>query len=344
MKAIKTTTKATKKGKKKKEQKKAVLIPKAFGDGWQVSLGIEWVDGKKRNPRRQFSIYADALDFCNDEKARRKAHGSITAGADGVRVALLLALDAKLTAGGVDLKRVEQWLAIDERMRAAGTGDLLAVGERIVKEAEAIKRTGSAFRCLELFLAIFSPSIYKDDIRNRCGHFVRWFGKERLVSEITADVIELYFNPPQAPDAPPDAPQPKGPGKTSRRTMSAWFGWAVENGWLPNNPCARKRRKGVKVNKRGEAIILSPAQATSLLAAAVKAEDWTVLSYLVVSLFAGVRPMEFRKKPKGAPAALLEWSDVQLTGVCVPPRMAKTGMGRGDPPLPVGAFRIPLIC
>ena len=91
----------------------------------------------------------------------------------------------------------------------------------------------------------------------------------------------------------------------------------------------------MKNKKPGEAIILSATQVTSILAAAVKSEDWIVLSYLVLSLFAGIRPMEFRKKPKGAPTAYLEWSDVQLTGVCVPPRMAKTGAGRGDPPLPV---------
>lgn len=338
MKAKKVPKKGAKKVPKKKDGsdgKKAILAPKPLGDGWQVSLGVEWVNGKKRNPRKQFNLHADAVEFCRVEKARRIAHGSITAGADGVRVALLLALDAKLAAGGVDLKRVEQWLAIDERMRTVGSGDLLTVGERILREAEAIKSTGTASRCLELFLATHKPSIYKDDLRKRCGHFVRWFGTERMVSEITVDVIKLYFDPPQDPEAPPDAPLLKGPGETARRTLSAWLGWAVDNGWLPSNPCMRKKRRGVKNKKPREAIILSPTQATFILGAAVKSEDWTVLSFLVLSLFAGIRPMEFRKKPKGAPTAYLEWSDVQLTGVCVPPKMAKGGLPRGDLPLPV---------
>lgn len=338
MKAKKVPKKSTKKGQPKKDGsdgKKAVLSPKKLGDSWQVSLGVEWVDGKKRNPRKQFNLYADAVEFCRAEKARRIAHGSITAGADGVRVALLLALDAKLAAGGVDLKRVEQWLAIDERMRAVGSGDLLTVGERILREAEAIKSTGTASRCLELFLVTHKPSIYKDDLRKRCGHFVRWFGTERMVSEITVDVIKLYFDPPQDKDAPSDAPLLKGPGETARRTLSAWLGWAEEKGWLPSNPCKRKRRRGVTAKKPGDAVILSTTQAASILRSAVQSEDWIVLSFLVLSLFAGVRPMEFRKKPKGAPAAYLEWSDVQLTGVCVPPRMAKTGSGRSDLPLPV---------
>ena len=167
MKAKKVPKKSMKKGQPKKDGsdgKKAVLSPKKLGDSWQVSLGVEWVDGKKRNPRKQFNLYADAVEFCRAEKARRIAHGSITAGADGVRVALLLALDAKLAAGGVDLKRVEQWLAIDERMRAVGSGDLLTVGERILREAEALKTTGSASRCLELFLATRKPIlIFKGD-------------------------------------------------------------------------------------------------------------------------------------------------------------------------------------
>lgn len=285
--------------KKAKERKWAVLEPRETPNGkWQVSLGVEWVDGKKKNPRRTFSMHADALQFCRDELARRKAHGQITANADGAQVAA--------------------WLDLDARLIAAGTGGLRAAGERALKDAIAIQKTATAKRCLELFVAELKKSVYADDCRNRCGHFLRWFGQERAISEANPEVLKAYFS--------------KHPGATGRRTISAWLGWATDEEYLQTNPCTRKRRrKGVKKKATGEAVILSPADSASLLRAAVLAEDWTSLSFIVLGLFAGIRPMELRKKFKGAPAVELDWNDVKPEGVAVHPRNAKTGAGRVAP-------------
>lgn len=291
---------------KKEKSQWAVLTPRQRPDGkWQVSLGIQEHDGKRKNPRRVFPIHADALQFCRDELARRKAHGEITAKADGPQVA--------------------GWLDLDARLIAAGAGSLQVVGAKALKDALAIQKTATAARCLQLYVATKGKSVYADDCRNRCGSFVRWFGNDRAISEANPEVMKAYFS--------------DHPGATGRRTISGWLGWAAdEEGYLPSNPCARKRRrKGVKKKASREAVILSPADAAALLRAAILAEDWISLSYIVLGFFAGLRPMELRKKFKGAPALNLEWDEVKSSGIEVRPRIAKTGAGRVVPilsPLP----------
>jgi integrase len=204
-------------------------------------------------------------------------------------------------------------------LKAAGTKGLQAVGKQALKDAQAIHKTATAAHCLKLYVECLGKSVWADECRTRCGRFVRRFGEGRPISEATPAAMIDYFS--------------KHPDKTGRRTISAWFSWAVEEGYLPSNPCAKKRTPRGKKRKvkRGEAVILPPANAASLLQAAVKAEDWTALSFVVLGLFAGVRPMEFRKKFKGAPAVNLEWSDVKPDGIEIRPELAKTGTGRVVP-------------
>lgn len=278
---------------KKQKSEWAVLTPRKLPNGkWRVSLGVSWQDGKRKNTRRVFDNYADALQFCQDEDARKVAHGQITANADGVLVAA--------------------WLKLNEKLINAGAGTLEEVGERVLRDTLAISRVSTAGECLSQYLERhLGNSVYADDSRNRCNSFLRWFGVERPMREATVEVMKDFFT--------------KNSGATLRRTVSAWMGWAVDEGYLPSNPCARKRqRRGVKKKKPPEAVIFSPADASSLLHAAVNAEDWTSLSYLVLSLFAGLRPMEFRKKFKGKPAIDLKWHNVTPDGIEVYPGIAKT--------------------
>lgn len=253
---------------------------------------MSWENGKRKNPRRIFSNYADALQFCRDEEARRAAHGQITANADGVTVAA--------------------WLELEEKLIKAGAGSLKDVGERVLKETLAITKYATATVCLSNYLSKhLGPSVYADDSRNRCNSFVKWFGAERPIKEATHELMGAYFA--------------EHTGATLRRTVSAWFGWAVDEGYLPSNPCARKRqRRGTKKKKPPEAVILSPAEASTLLRAAVNAKDWTSLSYIAISLFAGLRPMEFRKKYKNKAAIHLDWHNVTPDGIEIYPGLAKT--------------------
>jgi hypothetical protein len=281
-------------GKRKKVEKRewAVLKPRELPSGkWQVSLGVHRENGKRKNPRRLFSNNADALQFCKDEEARRIAHGQITAGADGVKVAA--------------------WLSLDRDLMEAGAGSLKEVGERVLRDTLAVTVVSTAGECLSRYLSHRGKSVYADDSRNRGNHFIRWFGAERQIREATTEVMKAYFS--------------KHTGATLRRTVSAWFGWAVDEGYLPSNPCARKKqRRGTKKKKPPEAVIFSPTDALALLRAAVQAEDWTTLSFIAFGLFAGIRPMEFRKKYKGAPAIYLDWRNVTPDGIEIYPELAKT--------------------
>lgn len=278
---------------KPKKREWAVLQPRELPNGkWQVSLGVTWENGKRKNPRRLFDNSADALQFCRDEEARRKAHGQITANADGVKVAA--------------------WLALEEKLLKAGAGSLKAVGERVLRDTLAITKISTANECLSNYLLKhLGPSIYADDSRNRCNRFVKWFGADRPIKEATPEVMNAFFA--------------ENAGATLRRTVSAWFGWAVDQGYLPTNPCARKRqRMGTKRKKTPEAVIFSPTEASALLRAAVDAEDWASLSFIAFSLFAGIRPMEFKKKYKGAPAMYLDWRSVTPDGIEIHSELAKT--------------------
>jgi len=259
---------------------------------WRVSLGVTIENGKRKNTRRIFDNQADALRFCENEEARRFAHGQITAKADGTKVAA--------------------WLELEEKLIKAGAGSLEEVGKRVLKDTLAITKTSTATLCLSNYLTKhLGPSVYADDSRNRCNQFIKWFGAERSIKEATPEVMQAFFA--------------KQTGATLRRTVSAWLGWSVDQGYLPSNPCARKRqRSGTKKKKAPEAVILSPTEAAALLRAAVSAKDWTSLSFIAIGLFAGLRPMEFRKKYKGASAVYLEWSNVTADGVELGPELAKT--------------------
>ena len=144
----------------------AVLTPRQLPDGkWRVSLGVSWENGKRKNPRRIFSNNADALQFCRDEEARRKAHGQITANADGVKVAA--------------------WLELEDKLLKAGAGSLKEVGERVLRDTLAITVVSTAGECLSRYLSHRGKSVYADDSRNRCNHFIRWFGAEGPIREAT---------------------------------------------------------------------------------------------------------------------------------------------------------------
>jgi hypothetical protein len=296
----------------KKSGSNRTLTPHQLPTGkWQVSLGIhENPEGKKTWKRRYFASRAEAQDFCSAERARIKAHGAMTANTDGAMVS--------------------QWLALNDQLLDAGAGSLLEVGKRILADIKAIRKSGSAGECLDAFLVTRAPSIYTDDLRVRCGRFVDWYGADRRMSEITRDVMMGYWDHLKTRSA---AKNKNKIGATDRRTISAWMGWAAdteEGGWIAANPCTRSRRKGVKKDK-AEVVILTPAQASKLLKSATEEGDMVTLSYLAISLFAGVRPSEFTKKYKGEDRKSLTWEDIKSDHIVIPSDMAKTGTGRTIP-------------
>lgn len=285
---------------KQQERSWGVLVPKKLPSGrWIVSLG--WVDGK--NPRRKFANKDDAQAFCLQEKARRKAHGQLTADADGELVA--------------------RWMKLEESLKAAGAGSLVTVAEKALRDHAAITKSGTARECFDMAHAALKTAgrkgNYLADLRNRCGRFLRTFGEDRPIAEATPAVVSAFLESIQ-----------DGAG-SYRRTISAWLGWAADNGWLASNPCIRKRRRGEKAKGRGKAVILTPEESAKMLVAAVNTEAWDVLAYIVLSLFAGIRPEEFRKRAKGFEPLDLRWEDIRNKHISINEDLSKTGRGRSIP-------------
>lgn len=336
-----------------KTKEVAVLKPKKLKDGrWQVSLGITVENGRRINPRRQFKIRADALEFCNAEKLRRKAHGEITANADGVQVAQWMKLDTKMEASGVRLSDVEEWIQLHDRLARAGAGSLLEIGNRALEDALSVQCRGTVGQCYEAWAKWLKAQKrrgrYRSNARNFCANFIHgdmthrpiddpegdekpsspvedriestteegaeekgWkgFGADRPMLEITPTTMKSYLQ--------------HHPGYFG--VLSAWLGWASKNGWLPRNPCV-----GLKPSSpESEAVAtFTTKQVESLLSKAAASKDWSVLAYLVLSFFGGVRPEEFRKVAPGEKIMNLTWEDYDSECISISPDLAKTRRGR----------------
>jgi len=90
--------------------------------------------------------------------------------------------------------------------------------------------------------------------------------------------------------------------------ISAFGTWAKNRDLLPSNPCTviEKPQPGERPVK-----VMSPDEAKNLLKIAIEHYDREVLSYLVISLFAGIRPHEFvTELPKQAGWITLNWSAI----------------------------------
>ena len=279
---------------KRKPFKWALLKPKSLkAGGWLVSLGM--VDGK--NVRRRFKTKDLAQEFCNEENANKKGDKTMPDGADG--------------------SMVKKWMALDADLRAAGVESLLAAGRRVLKDTNAVTQTGSAQECFDAFhtaLAGKRRGKYLADLRNRCGRFMKHFCKDRPdrpVLEITSEVIEAYLK------------TLKNTGDF--KTISAWLGWAAKNRWLPKNPCT-----GLKPEEsHGKVVTLSTVEAARMLKAAALSEEWDVLATIAISLFAGIRPDEFRKRAKGETPADLLWDDYKDGYLSIRPELCKNGRRSG---------------
>lgn len=75
---------------------------------------------------------------------------------------------------------------------------------------------------------------------------------------------------------------------TYTRHYAAFFTWCVQQEWLSESPIEKIRRPRTAEPPKG---ILTPQQAEALLRSA-EASDRTLLPYLVLGLFAGIRPHE----------------------------------------------------
>lgn len=114
--------------------------------------------------------------------------------------------------------------------------------------------------------------------------------------------------------------------------ISAFCTWCVRQDFLVENPCANieKYTRG----SNDEISVFLPKQVSSLLKIAMENYDREVLGYLVLSLFAGLRPHEFITQDKVGVWHHLEWKAIGRnvgTEVVKGRKLGKTNRARRIP-------------
>src|SRR2546430_8690821 len=231
---------------------------------WLVDLGR--IQGRRQ--RRCFRRRGAAQAFLKVARKEAQQHGHHAfALSDAERVELLAARD-RLRAAGFSLNQAVEFVLQRRPKREATLRD--AIDECVEAKRASGKRAG--------YVAHFESTLLG---------FAAGRG-DRLVSAIERDEIEAWLT---------------GNGwaaatrKNHRGDVLTFFTWAVSRGYAAEVPALE--RVSLEAKPPG---ILSVEQCRKLLAT-VHATDRGLLAYLVIGLFAGVRPQEIRA---------LTWADVDL--------------------------------
>jgi len=126
---------------------------------------------------------------------------------------------------------------------------------------------------------------YRRDLKYTLPRFPKLH--DLMACDITAKTIE-----PELAGMTPSA------RNAFMRYLRAAFNYGIDQEWLSVNPIDKL---GFEDVGRGEAQVLTPAQASALIAASL--EDLELLPYHVIACFAGVRPKELSR---------LDWEQVNL--------------------------------
>jgi integrase len=128
---------------------------------------------------------------------------------------------------------------------------------------------------------------YLREIRNRLEHLARDFPKSRL-SDFTTAILDKWLR----------ALPGKGTTRNNyRRTLSSFFGWAVDRGFIAGNPAARTAKASIEAD---EVEIFTPGEARVILEHAPHA----LVPVLAIGFFCGLRTVELSR---------LTWDKVNFT-------------------------------
>jgi len=262
------------------------------------------IDGK--DSYKSFRTLIDAESWAQGERERRRTQG--------------------IEASRVGSGDVLRWEAINKELLELGSS-LAKQGEMAVESLKRISKTGTLGELKVAFFADTKSDLQprsEDSLRSRINVFCKYLGGEQKDAQKATPEAVLAFLRSR---------------KTSQRDRtnyrlgrSRWLGWAAAHGWLPANPIPVAKKTAVKKKRnRGEAVTLSPGQARDLLRAVIESGDLQVGAYVALSLFAGIRPEEFRGRARVNGAVVTtttNWEDLAERTVTIKPECAKTRMGR----------------
>lgn len=147
--------------------------------------------------------------------------------------------------------------------------------------------------------------------------FGEMFGP-RVITTMSREDIKSFFTAKNYPSA--------GGVMTARARISGLFGYALREKYILENPCSNLGR--VVDNKKTMAFVLTNEQICALLNY-TRQQEPTMLAYLVLGVFCGLRPDEARQMR-------WEFIDFQDNTVFIGPEVTKTNCQRVLNPLPAG--------
>jgi integrase len=228
---------------------------------WQIDLGSELKDGRRRRLRRTFADHEEALAFAQLKKIEKENHGM--AG---------ITMPERLRAEALEA----------DRLLGPYQVSILEVAREYVRRMELVTRSETVGKTFEAFLTAKADDGLRartlEDFRYRLGRFSGSFG-ERKIADITASEIDRWLG---------ELHQSPLSRNAFHLRLHTLFEFARQRGWLQVNPLKDVPKAKVTGKPPG---ILSTSQVARLLESASE----ETLPIFALGLFAGVRSAELAR-------------------------------------------------
>ncbi len=235
---------------------------------WELRLGKRWT--RSNVVRLNYSTHREAMDVWRREAQSRKQHGLQALDpdhyADAVTALSMLPNGISLVDIASEWVRRNQWK------------------EKTVSHEEAMK----AF--LKHLQNRHSAPKTIEGYQTYVKRLAEVLGPSTALTEASSDKISNWIRSYQNASSQ----------DIIWRTLSSFYAWAAQRGWIETNPMSEVTRPKVILE---EIHILTTAQSQTLLEAAREQAGSPVLAYVAIGLFAGLRAAEL---------SLLDWDDIDL--------------------------------
>ena len=217
-------------------------------------------------------------------------------------------LDGKGTLSDAVTSFLVNWVAKDR---------VISVGDAYGKYLEVRK--------LDLERKLIAKSTYRTS-KTRISRFVSWLGKDTLVSSITHKTVKAFLD---------DHFSSARNYQNYRGALSHFIKWCVEEEYLANDVTLKiKSYANLVSNQRGLAETLSPADAEKLLRYVENYDGGSLVPFLTLTLFCGIRPYQ------GGEIGKVDFSkhvNLEAGTVSIPPDVSKVNNQRNTP-IPANAI------
>jgi integrase len=228
---------------------------------WQVNLGSEIREGKRKRLRRTFASKAEALTFAQLKIIERNNHGA--AG---------ISMPERLRGEAVEAARLLEPYRVS----------VLDAAREYVRRRELVTKSQTVAKALESFLAAKADdnmrARYLEDLRIRLSRFAQAFSERKVADISSAEIDQWLRGLHQAPLS----------RNTVHLRLHTFFEYARIRGWVEANPLKDVARAKVVQGSPG---ILSVDQTARLLERA----GADTLPYWAIGVFCGLRSAELER-------------------------------------------------